>query len=711
MTLKKYYNDDAWEVLEDYFDKIRDSLFKVNIKGEERQQVISDLRSHVQLKADETIEKNGIVSYNDVLEIMAELGSPQEITGSYGLEDDERTVTPRKKPVSLKKSISSKIPIKPATIGDESTVIATISSASRDYLAKTAGMATANRTAFMKLMIMTWRSFQVIIFSFPWFLLVGVIQTFKQFNIDSFYGNRDSIIFWLHDGSFTAFLQYQSMSFFFIVFLYLVFIVVELAVIRSMITSRLGDFSAHQRVTLLVYRYGLFSTLVLLVTYFSAIYTIFSFYMAILIIVLLLIERTIDSNLARYMTWRIKNGLHAYLDGNSKDIFRSIFSLLLVTVLIYMGLVIVLSIQLMNYIFYIRVEANMPGLYLAAIIGFIYTSIILFLVLWLNNDKGVLKAHSMEINAVIWAFRWFLLVTLIIATYASSLPPNIFAWFLWMVIFVLPLLLLEKVFIKMTRKLTGIDHSSVIDTIKSFIDSKLLLIVDSTSVPQSSDESVEVQPVTRIDKSRGEFADEIKKKPSTLNSGISEQFQVQKSFRGPEIDFEKLKFWKGSTILAFFRDIIFIYIKITFVVVFSVFIVLMANYTEYTTPSLDIIVVAICYTTLVFLMSSYKLYSFSRRYDRSNPYFYWLLTVISWLMMLVIPRFVELLTIYSSFYRNITFGESLIILSLIASPFILIQLNSSKNIIFITNKETNENSVKTFRNKKNDDLLPTKRTV
>ncbi|MFW9994778.1 MAG: hypothetical protein ACFFD4_22240 [Candidatus Odinarchaeota archaeon] len=679
MTLRKDYENDAWELLEDYFDKIRDSLLKASIKGETRQRVVTDLRSHVQMKADEIIARKDMVSYNDVLEIMAELGSPEEIASSYAQDLESVQVISTKDLYSPKNLVSEEVTEARETGKGETPFQGKVSPVYHDVKQVEPE---SNLFTVLKTGLITWRVFQVIVFTFPWFLLDHIVFRY----IVSPYWTSSEYLTYL---SFNT-LQYIG-------FLYLLFVVVEHNVIRTVIIPRMGNFTGDQRTSTAVYRYGVFSTLVLPVA-LHAIVNVSAFLVSVILLVIVLsCEKTLGTDFAKHAEWKLKSGLQAYLEGNGKKARSFIFSFLMSSIAIYTVLITILTFQMPLSIGL----AAFFGLFILGVSGYLFSVIILYLNIWFNssNEQKTFKVYSIEISSIVWAFRWFVAIMFIMVMSTISIYTNILAWLFCAFIAGISLLFLERQFTNSVRKNTGLDYSLSKDVTKFLVKLNILPVVSTPVNPPPVSAGAEERPIpwkaTTIKETEPYPVPSDKAKiivnqapvqtaaaiPSPHSTPAVEK-NYQREFvstKGIEPIASHPKSGEGSTFLSYAWDIIVLYLKVAIVGIFLLHFLVDVNYEPYGDRA---IVVSALYTLLVLIISSYKLYSLSNKEYKVKPYYYWLLSFISWVMIFGVAWMIETFTVGSPYYIDIYSGEALTVILLFASPFILIQLASSKKLIF-----------------------------
>ncbi|MHA2298948.1 MAG: hypothetical protein ACXAEU_21870 [Candidatus Hodarchaeales archaeon] len=639
MTLRKDYENDAWEALEDYFDKIYVNLLKANIKGEERQRVIAELRGHVQLKADEILACKDIVSFSDVLDIMSELGSPVEIAESCDQVGKENLVTPRDELLTESKSLkTSGITDYPAHVH-----LATVS--------KSRGL-----NDVLEISLLAWRFIQVIFFILPWFFL--------RYNFVIYETNYD-LGGWSYEWFYYYFTTYFSEYF---VFLFL-FVVLEHYIIRNYIFPRMRRPSIHQSISIVVFRFALLSNIALLVlTYVNVAVGLI---ITVGVGILLVNEAFTDSALRRHVMLKTRDAISIYSNiGKIKGLFF-LFNLILSSLVVYIGLT-----ALLAYSFFFVAKSPVITLIMISL-GTLFTFSVLLLNMKLNRWISQEVAIPVEINSIVWAFRLFLAVSFVITfNYPNFSDNNTFTGLFWLI---LPLILLENIFTKIIMRLTDVNFSLSVEIKKTFDGLNKILLPLSSSMKQHYEEKVVKRHVTDLDitiepvENYKEILEDVGQKAIPTTSNVVSTSIHKKS-------------WKESTLVAFIWDITIIYCKAVYLFLFLLLVgQLPYSYGYYFDPTGFIL-----YTISALFLSSYKLYSLSKNLkfmDIAYPYYYWSVTIVSWIMII--------------------FFLPMIIL---AFPFIAVQITSSIKIYnHVKNSDINYATV--LDNDIDQDLIIEKKPV
>jgi len=682
MTLRKMYENDAWVLLEDYFDQIRDHLTKTDVKGEERQRVINELRSHVQLKADEIVDQKGIVSYAGVLEIMGELGSPVEIASSYSQDDDTAssvaetgTLSPVKVVIGkkvLERELSLSPVVNPAAAKDN------VNARSSPVPAKTRTMTD-----------LAWMVFQLAVFSIPLMIFLHItVDTFYYYDwMDRWY-NYHLQPFYITYPTLLDYLNY------FLPGMIIIFLIPFYSII--FLGNKLIPNKSRK-----ILNYGLLSTMTLFIVSMPVMFLtagLPAILLFILSVIMLAIERAGNNSLVRHFYWRVETGLRDYVEGNYASGMKSIVNIFITSLVACTGMIIILSINLFNNEMH-QMPFYFLYVYAGSLAGLVLIAAVLLLNIYLNTSNGKTTIYSLEISMMTGLFRWFLALIITIPTITSIpffyisgpyfQPVLIILTFIgWLVLVLLPVLLIEMLLIKLIRKTTGIECDSVLSMIKNFVDTRLRSLTGSLEDHSPTSEVVELQSIPSWKLSHPPVENKTganitgKKQQITVQQDpvIREKTIVDRDQHGkqppvirPSFDFSKLILsWKESTTLSFIKDIVLLYLKVTVLVLFLLFVYIYAESGRQVDFSYDVVVIALIYSALVFIISSYKLYSLSRKQEHSRPWYYWLLVILSWIMMLIVSLINQTITDYGEFYYS-SGRDYFIALIFIASPFIIIQ--------------------------------------
>ncbi|MHA1448816.1 MAG: HAAS signaling domain-containing protein [Candidatus Hodarchaeales archaeon] len=422
--MKRDYENDAWEMLEDYFDRIRAELIKANIKGDERRQVITDLRSHIQMKADEVLEHHDIVNYADILEFIGELGSPSEIAESYG-HDMDNAKAKNIEELLVEKKLSSEFvpPVNESEYDKPQTATppeASLSSGNQ-------------KSIIIELCLLSLRIFQVIIFTQPWFQLAMFSYNISWLGVRNLYSNL-----YVYEGNVLNFYIPYILTVF-------ILIMVEQYIVREILISRSYNPEIQEKSSILLFRFALLSNLVvffILPSSFSIL-----FYALIGTVLLLVNEAMTDSPLRTFLLKRITECYREITSNDTKYGMLILADLLLfyvgiyIVAVFYMNIIVPLIWSFTEYNLWISVlEAIMIGLFLACI------ALIIKLIF---NSYFTYSLEKIEIVNIIWAFR-FILASIFVVSWRMDLS---------IVLIALPLLFTEHIFTKIVTAVTKLDFT------------------------------------------------------------------------------------------------------------------------------------------------------------------------------------------------------------------------------------------------------------
>ncbi|MHA2298947.1 MAG: hypothetical protein ACXAEU_21875 [Candidatus Hodarchaeales archaeon] len=672
MKLKKYYEDDAWELIEDYFDKIHESLLKANIKGEERQRVTSDLQSHVQMKADEIFDKKGVVTYTDVLEIMGEVGSPAEIAQSY-VQDDEAIAISEEELLSTKGGVEIKEVEKPI-----SGMINQLDEEHEELIPSTVEF---NKKWEKRLL--AWRFIQVLVFTYPWLSLTS--------NWGWYWYQASNFLVGYYDN------RLNTLS----VYLLFVFLsaLLEYYYFPKNVFSRLNRQFSHQRLSVVIFRYGFLSTLALFVSFPPSIA-----YIGLITVgaaIFLNHERMINTDFFKHVKRKMENNWLIKSKNGNLIVNWSLTNLLIATVGVYAGLMMLLLVALISAV--MRSPENLILFYCFTFLGMILAMSILLLNIRINQKLNQPMVFPQEVDIIVWSFRWFLAVFIVIATTTIS------TWnvVIWGVLILLPLLAMEQVFTSMVKKETSLECNLGKTLEVAYNELKIIgnpiwptrnmfnrdKAIASPVIQDLTPEKLTTSKPIYVKASKAKTVQYIPSATPSKMDTTSEQ---------PVITSDPLQ--KSSPLVSFIEEIISVYVKLiilafklAFLSLVIVFVGLISwvswnqgNIQDWYFYSLlsQYLAYTIIYTSLTLIISSYKLYSKSNTIKhRFWPIYYWLLTLASWFMIGITYYVANPIPYVSG-------GVLTVLILILASPFIIVQLVSSKRILFRNgNINSEDNSV------------------
>ncbi|MFW9994780.1 MAG: hypothetical protein ACFFD4_22250 [Candidatus Odinarchaeota archaeon] len=633
MTLKKYYENDAWEVLEQYYDRIRDYLLRANIKGEERQRVINELMGHVQMKADEIIEKKDTVSYADVLEIMKELGSPVEIANAYAQDEDNLATTPEEL-LAEKKVVSGE----QLSVTDQEGIVSEpamkIPVDHRDDHPRELAGPTSGYNTVLEVLLLLWRLFQVMAFLTPWIFLGSMLVSFTEW-----YGVYDRDITWVTWSSSYYLSDYLQH---YLAFL-LLFVVIEHYMIREYIIPRIQSPSSHQQLATAVYRFGILSTAVLYVLMAMHSQVAF-FYVTAGLIVLFINETLASTGLKEYVHQHIR-ALRSKGSSKQKEYSKQILLNLFFTIVISYGSLIILLGMLFRDSPFIgfAMIGNIPlAIYSYLFAGTAIVFFLLFLEISITSKISTDRVYPVEISTIVWAFRLFLAALIVL----SLAYPGQYDVFLWTSCVVIPMFFIENIFTKTIVKLTDLDFTLtssirngtnelrlIASSLKSAFNQKYgrITIIESTL-----DTTISTNAVMSSNAANAAHVGEIN---SNTPVGVTDYRYSQVPARGYSPDPVAELLPQKSVFVSFIRDSIFLYVKVAILFLFLPVLYYAANFWDYYADQPYSGEPAIAYIIFILLLSSYKLYSLSKRISFNGskkpglPYYYWLLTALSWILL------------------------------------------------------------------------------
>lgn len=83
IPLKKRYEIDAWNMISDFLKNLNSELLKAKVNSEKAREIVNDIASHIYYRADDYFEIEGIISYDNVLTVLNEIGTTSDIVSTF----------------------------------------------------------------------------------------------------------------------------------------------------------------------------------------------------------------------------------------------------------------------------------------------------------------------------------------------------------------------------------------------------------------------------------------------------------------------------------------------------------------------------------------------------------------------------------------------------------------------------------------------------
>jgi len=515
------------------------------------------------------------------------------------------------------------------------------------------------------LKVSLWKIIQLAIFTATWiefFFLAGQIQSYKYYL---------SLVVTHNNYQFSGHLvNLQNLSVTISALLALLYLFI------LTVNVRIPELQSENQS---IVHYGLLSTMALftILIPFIRFNLILIIIPVFLVIMMLAIEGNTSNSLVRHFTWRIKASLMDYYEGRPVRI-RSFVSTYTMISAIFASSMIILLVYLDMNILEITTQLTF---FICLLAGLLLTTAAILLDIWINGENDKLKIFNDEIRMTVGIFRWFLLTLVMIESTiiitSDTLTIDSILTLLFLVY--LPALVVELLFTRLIRMTTNTENHTISILILVYVLAGMRLFADFLEIYLPEDKVSEVQSKTSklmANKRVKEISS-----PSEENPLPAERSLVSFSY-----------------VYILPKEMAIIAVKIVFLamfmMIFKFYLVDRFTFSHFYTIDGLLFFVILLHVYSALIISSYKLHNISKSNDHHimQPVYYLLLTLVSWVAILVTIFTFEIghYRVYCSTssilgyclpsVQDLIIIQSLIVIT--SLPFIIIQLVSGKKILF-----------------------------